>query len=105
MRSLVLILEGLREVLFHTDDAVEVTAPLTDDGTASRDVTCSGMTIGFRVCSAECLILDIEDVRRMLLAGIGERIAEVTLTFSPIANLVVAISGVAERIMEPVGAP
>jgi hypothetical protein len=31
MRSLVLILEGLREVLFHTDDAAEVTAPLTDD--------------------------------------------------------------------------
>jgi hypothetical protein len=31
MRSLVLILEGLREVLFHTDDAVEVTAPLTED--------------------------------------------------------------------------
>jgi hypothetical protein len=31
MRSLVLILEGLREVLFHTDDAVDTTAPLTDD--------------------------------------------------------------------------
>jgi len=31
MRSLILILEGGREVLFYTDDAAEVTAPLTDD--------------------------------------------------------------------------
>jgi hypothetical protein len=41
----------------------------------------------------------------MLLGGIGERIAVVTLTFSLIATLVVAIGGVAERTMEPAGAP
>jgi hypothetical protein len=31
MRSLVVILEGVREVLFHTDDVVKVAAPLADD--------------------------------------------------------------------------
>jgi len=63
------------------------------------------MTIGFRGCTAECLILDIEDVRGMPLGSIGERITEVALTFPPIVFLVVAIGGVAEHIMEPVGAP
>jgi hypothetical protein len=52
-----------------------------------------GVTNGFRGCTAECLILDIEDVRGVLLGGIGEKIAEVALTFFSIATLVVAIGG------------
>jgi hypothetical protein len=63
------------------------------------------MTIDFLGCTAERLTLAIEDVRETILGGIGERISEVALTFSPTATLVVAICGVAERTMEPVGAP
>lgn len=108
MRSLVLILEGVRVVLFHTGEAEVVVVPPTgSDGNTfeptekpfnsprtsltgcNRTASCD---VDFRVCSAESLILTTEEVRKMLFGGDdGE------LSFAAAACDIV---GVVERAVE-----